>query len=154
MTRSSDKPPFMELAQFETLVDTYGADAEAWPADEREQALALLERSGDARRLLDEAAALDALLDEAPGLEPCAALRQQVLDAAPGPRTSRLRRLDRWTEKLWPFTPRWQPAVAMAAAGVLGVVLGASLPETSDAVEPVDVAEIAFGTEADWSEMP
>lgn len=154
MTRSSDRPRSTDLERFETLVETYGADTQTWPASERESAAALLERSSEAQRMLDQATELDALLDEAPGLEPSAALRQQVLDAAPARSASWLGRLDGWTVRLWPFSPRWQPAAAMVAAGVLGVVLGASLPDATDTTEPVDVAELALGTDEDWSEMP
>lgn len=159
MKSTDDESTVMDLERFEVLLDAYGAEPDRWPDDERAPAAALLERSEAARALLEGAAELDALLGEVPDEAPSAQLRRQVLAAAPAPPQSWLERLDRLTERLWPFTPRWQPASALVAAAILGLVAGAQLPDAGVESETVDVAELAFGSEADWegtdgSEMP
>lgn len=51
-----------ELAALETLLDTFGSDADRWPEAERAPMLALIERSAAARQLVTEARALDRVL--------------------------------------------------------------------------------------------
>ena len=159
MMQDREKPAAMALERFETLIDAYGADADLWPDDERDSALALLEQSDRAQRLVAEAAELDEILNQAPAVEPSAALRQRVLDAAPDRRRSWLERLDSWTTSLWPFSPRWQPALALGAAAAFGIVIGASSPEGELVSDPMEVAELAFDIDYDadadeWSELP
>ena len=152
MTPADNKSERLTLSRLEAIIDAYGAAPDAWPPAEREAALALLEQSPRAQLRLEEAAALDSLLAAAPTMEPSADLRRRVLAAAPRPRASWLSRLDEWTAGLWPFSPRWQPAAALAVAAALGVVLGAGWPEAgSSSSEPPDVVELAFGTDDDWS---
>jgi hypothetical protein len=159
MTQERDKPAAMALERFETLVDAYGSESDLWPDDERASAQALLDQSDEAQRIVDEAAELDGLLGQSPAVEPSAALRQRVLDAAPSPHKSWLERLDGWTTSLWPFTPRWQPTLALGAAALFGIVIGASSPEGELVSDPMEVAELAFDVDYDadaddWSEMP
>jgi hypothetical protein len=159
MTQDDNKPAAMALDRFEEMVDAYGADSSAWPDDERSAAMALLERSEQAQRLVDEAAELDALLDEAPSIAPSPSLRRRVLESAPKRRRPWLERVDSWTAQLWPFTPRWQPVSVLAAAAVLGVFIGVSSPDSTAASEPVEIAELAFYPDVDevsddWSELP
>lgn len=54
----------MNLADFDTLLDRYGAAMDRWPTDMAAQANQLLATSSDARRLLAHASALDELLDD------------------------------------------------------------------------------------------
>jgi hypothetical protein len=76
------------------LLEAYGADAERWPAGERDAALASLARSPEMRAEHAAAARLDRVLDLAPAAQPSPALVAAVLAAAPrGRRTSRVRRL-------------------------------------------------------------
>jgi hypothetical protein len=49
--------------RFKTIVDAYGADPARWPAAERDSALQFMARDPRARAWLDEARALDDLLD-------------------------------------------------------------------------------------------
>lgn len=57
----------MDEARFKALAEAYGADVERWPVAERDAARRRLADAGpDARAALKEAAALDALLKEAP----------------------------------------------------------------------------------------
>ncbi len=159
MTKTGDKSAPMSLERFEDLVDAYGASPDRWPADERKSGLALLASDAQAAQLCASAEALDDLLDAAPKEEPSAALRSRILAAAPERPLTWHERLDRFTEQLWPFTPRWQPAMGLATAALLGVVVGTAVPDAAAASEPVDVTELAFGSEADWqsveeSELP
>jgi len=160
MTKKPVQSATMSLERFEELVDAYGASSDRWPDHDRAAALALVADDGDAAALLEAAQGMDDLLDLAPPVEePAPALRRRVLEAAPQPRQTWLERLDQLTARLWPFSPRWQPATGLAAAAVLGIVVGTAVPETAAASEPVDVTELAFGSEADWpsveeSELP
>ena len=52
----------MTLREFEHLLDVYGADRTRWPLAARVSAAARLTTDGEARRLLREAEALDAVL--------------------------------------------------------------------------------------------
>jgi hypothetical protein len=66
------------------LIETYGADLAAWPAEQAEAAARHLANPSQAvRAALDEAAALDALLAELPQVEPPVHLAAAILDAAP-----------------------------------------------------------------------
>jgi hypothetical protein len=69
--------------RFIALLETYGGRTERWPEDERAGALALLERSAEARAQLAAAADLDALLDRVAAPVPAAALTARILATAP-----------------------------------------------------------------------
>ena len=102
------------LAQFEALLDAYGAEPRRWPADRRAAAEALLARSPEAQALCATAARLDALLDGAAPAPVPAHLIGRVLASAPGmatPKKSRLGGLLR-------------PAAGLAFAALLGLGLG------------------------------
>ena len=49
----------MNLERFTLIVESYGADSQQWPGDERVEALEFSRTSSDARSLLDQAAELD-----------------------------------------------------------------------------------------------
>jgi hypothetical protein len=55
----------MSLDRLRTILDAYGARPARWPEDERDAAEALIAGSPEARAARDEAARLDAALDEA-----------------------------------------------------------------------------------------
>ncbi|MBW2525156.1 MAG: hypothetical protein JRI23_13315 [Deltaproteobacteria bacterium] len=160
MTQDRDEAAAVDIERFQEILDAYGADSSAWPDDERQAAEAFAEEDAAGRAALAEAVALDELLGAAPSIQPSAALRRRVLEAAPEPRRSWLEVLDRWTVSLWPFTPRWQPAAALAAAAALGVVIGASSPDGTLTTEPIEIAEVAFDdidaedSADEWGELP
>jgi hypothetical protein len=63
------------------ILDAYGADPRRWPEAERAAMLARLREAGEA--MLDEAGALDDLLDAGRAPAPSMALRAAVLAGAP-----------------------------------------------------------------------
>ena len=62
----------MKAERLHELADAYGADLRRWPASERAFAESLLAADPSLREVLDQAAALDALLDTAPAPAPSA----------------------------------------------------------------------------------
>jgi hypothetical protein len=74
----------MTLAEFERLLDVYGADRARWPAEARAAAAHLAARDAEALRLLAEAEALDRILQSAPvpALAAEAALAERIVAAA------------------------------------------------------------------------
>lgn len=54
----------MTLEAFQRLIDTYGGNSAAWPADDQAAAAALLGQSADANAVLDAARALDQALQQ------------------------------------------------------------------------------------------
>ncbi|UKJ77933.1 hypothetical protein [Azospirillum brasilense] len=69
----------MTLKEFKRFADLYGGDIDRWPRTDGVDALILLENSAEARAILADAAALDALLDRAaPAVEESSV--QRVMD--------------------------------------------------------------------------
>ncbi|MCZ6522557.1 MAG: hypothetical protein O7A68_01650 [Alphaproteobacteria bacterium] len=155
MDRDSNASEPVDLARLGRILEAYGADPEAWPAAERDAALALLARSAEARALRERAARLDRLLDRAPALEPSPELEARVLAAANQASPSWRRRLSAWTFALWPFGPVWRPATVLALAALFGVTLGtvAPLPSLVDGAHRAllveDVSMLTFGPDLD-----
>lgn len=102
------------------LADAHGADLRRWPQGERDAARALLEADPTARRVLEQAAALDDLLAAAPRPVVTAALRDRVIASAT---EAGLRARARFHigRLLW-----WSGA-GWAAAACAGVVFGVGL---------------------------
>lgn len=142
--------PEMSIDRLRQVLDSYGARPEMWPSSEREAALALVLSTPEAKALLEEAEALDRMLDAAPQIEPSAALRARILDGIPKAPVSLLDRLDQLAARLWPFGPRWRPAAALAGAAALGIAVGAWMPyeshnnSTADSTAAPDVSEMVF----------
>jgi hypothetical protein len=142
----------MMIWRFRRLIEAYGADPTRWPAGERSRAEALLARSEPARRLLAEAQALDAVLmaDAKPAAdERLAAAVIARATAAPQERPltqPREFRLD------WSLPRLWPQAVGLAAAAVLGFVVGwTDLLPPAPGADTVDLADFldAGGDEED-----
>jgi hypothetical protein len=132
MTASED------IGRFVALLETHGAERSRWPAEEVKAAEALLARSDDARRELDRARALEALLDGALRTRPidAAASRARVLEAI-----ARRDRLGQWLAWLgrgpWLLRP-----IAMALVPLtLGLAIGIAAPPT-DSDEEEMLAEL------------
>ena len=116
-----------DLQRFAALLDTCGSDRTRWPLAEATFADALIKRSDAARRELDRARALDALLDHAlpvTAIEP-SRLRSRVLEAL-----SPHDRFGAWLA--WLGRGPWllRPLAMALVPLVLGLGVGAALPQT------------------------
>jgi len=175
MTRKIQQDALIE--RFKAVLDAYGGDAARWPANERAELLALLERDPIARAMHAEAEAVDRTLAAAAHhhapvgkdlLErvtdgALAAIAAQSSTAEPAPVIS----LDEHRQRRSFARPRhnnhWQAAGLLAASLVLGVYLGATgvmapavdsftqaagLTNSSD----TETAELSFGAESPLEE--
>lgn len=104
----------MKAERLHELADAYGADLRRWPASERAFAESLIAADPSLKAVLDQAAALDALLDAAPRPVPSAALTARILAAAPQAKS-------RLGNAIWYLGAGW------AAAACAGVVAGVGL---------------------------
>lgn len=144
----------MNLERIKALTDAYGANPARWPTVERAAAEAFLKATPEARVWLEEAAALDRLLDAAETQKVTRALEDRILAHLPEQRTARPSLLARLTGLL---PGGWAPASALACSLALGLAVGATLPEIAGLGDPqaVDPALLAFGdfdTDA-WGEL-
>ena len=115
----------MELADFTRLVEAYGADPKRWPAERRDDALALTKSDPAAAAVLDEARSLDEVLDAAPAQAPSLMLRTVVAAAALGRDRRRAgHRSGHAGPAGRPFPRRLAAAAAIAAACAAGAVTG------------------------------
>ncbi|MCR9219124.1 MAG: hypothetical protein NXI21_02750 [Alphaproteobacteria bacterium] len=148
---AADAAAPMTEARFERLTAAYGADPARWPASERAAAAAFVQADREAAApLLAEAAALDQALATAraaaPTLSPrtLAAMRR---GARPG-WLGRLRRLLDWPDALW------QPAGAVAAALLVGFVVGLGAPPATpfgEAAQPTQAETAEAALRADFT---
>lgn len=76
------KATTMNIKEFEDLVDLHGEDLSRWPQALRAPAMSLLERSGDARKIVDRAKRLRALLNAAPQIHAPAGLADRIVARA------------------------------------------------------------------------
>jgi hypothetical protein len=146
------------LERFKDLVAAYGADPARWPERERVAALGLLERSGKARRLMDEAQAIDRLLDLSPTVAVTPELQSRIL-AQLHPRASSAS-VAGFLAALLPGRPAWLPAAALMASLALGLAVGTFAPaiiELDGGDGTSDAALVAMvGADFDdgaWDEM-
>jgi hypothetical protein len=106
----------MTLDRFLDLLDWHGPVIDRWPAPDQDGAETLLAQSAAARSAMADARAVVAALNDLRVPPPSAALLGRILDAAPRPR--------RWISEIL----AWRPAVAFAAALIVGIWLGAVMP--------------------------
>ena len=118
----------MNLDRFKRLIDAAGASPDRWPGKEREEALALLNISPEARQQLEQAEALDTLLD---GFTvPADTAQQQRLARSimesTAIRPDPLSRLIEWllppdagSLRLW-----WRPILAASMPLIAGIAIG------------------------------
>ncbi len=133
----------MDTNRFAELLDAYGADPRRWPAAERAAALALAQASTEARRLLEQAAATDALLAMPPGIVPSSDLASRIMAqlppapvAMPGPSLHLGQRLMVLLQEISPFRILWPQVATLALALSIGVGVG-----LGDYMETFSVAE-------------
>jgi hypothetical protein len=72
----------MNIKEFEDLVDLYGEDLSRWPQALRAPAMGLLERSEDARKVVDRAKRLRALFSAAPRIHAPTGLADRIVARA------------------------------------------------------------------------
>lgn len=118
----------MKIERLEVLAEAYGADLGRWPAHERAFAESLIAANPAARAVLEDAAALDALLDASPRVTPSVDLTARVLAAAPKRKASR----GHLGRVFWILGAGW------AAATCAGVVAGVGLTSHITANERAD----------------
>lgn len=104
------------------MIDAYGADSSRWPVEERSGALARIARTPELRAALDNARALDALLDTIPNPAASPAMKVSLKDIPDQ------RRGAGWLGWLGSAVASWQPAAGLAAAGILGLWIGITQP--------------------------
>jgi len=122
----------MTLAEFEQLLDVYGADRVRWPVEARTAATQLVARDAGAQRLVAEAEALDRVLERAPlpTMAVEAALAERIVAAAQ--RTPRIVKLE-------------EQRPAAAAAGVATPVKMTAVPVP---VRPAPRRSLVLGRQA------
>lgn len=111
--------------RFKTLIEAYGTQAQRWPEDERQLAIAYLQLNPSAQRLVKEYQELDRLLDHH-NIPSLTLIEKRVLS-----NTHRLVRetvVDRLLNWLVPHSERilgwiWRPALAAAFPLVFGIFL-------------------------------
>jgi hypothetical protein len=124
-----------------SLIDAYGADPERWPADERAAALLLLANSAEAQAYARDAGALDSVLNRVP-LRPTVMIDPAAL-AAQITRTPARRPAGQvaWSSRR-AFGFGWPNFAALAAAAIVGFVVGWTDLNNSTTVTNRDVVDI------------
>lgn len=128
----------MTLDRFLDLLDRHGPVIDRWPAADQDGAETLLAASPPAQSAVADARAVTRALNDLRVAAPSAALLGRILDAAPRPR--------RWISELL----SWRPAVAFAAALLVGVYLGAVMPTPVQASDD-DWSTVGFAMADDQS---
>ena len=118
-----DEP--MNLNRFAAIVDAFGGAPARWPDAERAAAIVFMKSSPEAQRLVEEAEALDGMLDMPETAPATRELQDRIMSALPaakfrGPRVAATRGF-RWS--------KWIPAAAVTCSLALGVALGTQLPQ-------------------------
>ena len=138
------------------LIAAYGAEPGAWPEDERAAAtMRIAEAPNQFATALEEARALDAMLQMESPLEPSSGLSDAILSAAPAPRPTSNSLLGGLTSLIFPQGVRW-PAGAALASLLMGLVGGYAYASTGVGYDQADAAYFAaFGIDAeeDWVVM-
>ncbi|MCS5584354.1 MAG: hypothetical protein NZ777_12650 [Pseudomonadales bacterium] len=119
----------MNLERFTLIVESYGADSQQWPGDERAEALEFSRTSTDAMSLLDQAAELDQhlALFELPNSElSVQRIEMGILSAL---KQGTLERLLNWVLPDFDDLAHtlWRPTLVACMPLLLGVAIGLTL---------------------------
>lgn len=133
----------MNIERFQYLAEAFGGDLSRWPADQQNAAAALLRTNPAARRALDEALTLDALLSKATQDDDPSRVDRMAAAVA-----ARLSERPVPVAALRMPAPRWAAGFlcAMALAGVLtGAQTGTTVrsPAQTAAVSLADLAGVS-----------
>ncbi len=112
----------MRSGRFRKLLDIHGADLGRWPAAERDSAQALLTISAEARSWQAEARSLDGLLDAWPA--PAVSDRDPAVVAAQIVDVPQRTEVPVHEAGEWRFAFGWTKLTGLAAAAVVGFVVG------------------------------
>ena len=138
------------------LIAAYGAEPGAWPEDERTAATQLMTTAPDLfAAALEEARALDALLQTEQVPEPALQLSEAILAAAPKTKPERKGAFGGLIALIFPQGLRW-PAGAALASLMMGLVGGYAYASTGAGYDQADLAYYAaFGMDGgeDWLGM-
>ncbi len=111
----------MTPERFRALLQTYGADLERWPDDERSAAHELAsQESAELRQSLAEEAQLDRWLDDHTLAAPDDALLRRIVAATVPPASAAPR-------ASWWLPGRWWPGAGLTLTGLAGALAGALL---------------------------
>lgn len=133
----------MTVEQLSVFLELYGSDPRRWPEGDRAAAEALILNSTEAQELQARARALDNLLDTVMPLPADDSLRRRILTQIPAASRGSAGggSLSDWVFGRW-----WPQAAALAAAAVLGVVIGGHvLPSPMDRAIDSEGADWVFG---------
>ena len=151
-----------EIEALQRLLEGHGADRSRWPARERLRFTSLLAESREARRVLAEAEALDALLDTASEPSPAeiSALSARIAAAAgrePVRPAARVRSVQRNPLRADRPAQReifnWPAAALLAASLVIGVFAGSADFVEMPGSAPTVVASLENDAEGDASQL-
>ncbi len=139
----------MTLEDLRNLVDAYGSDPGRWPDDRRDAAEALVERSADARDIVEDARMVDDLLAAMPEVAVRPALRSQIGDLPRQHKQERKkRRASGWSFGVGHLIPQLAGAAAALALGFyLGTlnVVPVDSPFQVANTEVVDLVDYVYG---------
>ena len=127
----------MNLERFTLIVESYGADSQQWPGDERVEALEFSRTSTDAMSLLDQAAELDQhlALFELPNSElSVQRIEMGILSAL---KQGTLERLLNWVLPDFDDLAHtlWRPTLVACMPLLLGVAIAIGLTLTNNTYE-------------------
>lgn len=147
----------MNLERFTLIVESYGADPQQWPGDERVEALEFSRTSTDAMSLLDQEAELDqqlALFELPDSKLAVQRIERAILsELKPGP----VEQLLNWVLPDFDDLSHtlWRPTLAACMPLLLGVVIGLSLTDnnTYELSSDEELSLLAFTDTAseEWS---
>jgi hypothetical protein len=147
----------MSLTRLEHILEAYGADPRRWPASERDAALALLDRSTEARMRVAEARRLDSIpdranvpVDELALARVTARIQRQLQEPRPTSGASWLSFL------MGAIGPTWPRGAVLASVAALGILVGLSsdpslMDDGVDGVASISDTSV-MGAFSTWSE--
>ena len=128
----------MNLERFTLIVESYGADSQQWPRNERAEALEFSSTSIDAVSLLDQERELDQhlALFEFPNSEH--SVRRIKMGISSALKPSRLEQLLNWVLPDFDDLTRtlWRPTLVATMPLLLGVVIGLTLSNNTYELSP------------------
>ena len=143
----------MTLDRFVAIVDAYGASPQRWPEAERDAAIAFMKATPEARRLAEEAEALDGLLDMPETAPVTRDLQDRILATMPAVKLRNGAAVAAGSLFNW---SRWIPTAAVAFSLVLGILTGTQVPRLvglDDETLALQVASSAISSSSDESEF-